>query len=75
MIDLDQLELRQLQLESARVLSIMHATNSNISKFNKQACHDSHSWYKAVIQWYIDEYGNLPSRTGPGKDIQLVHNV
>ncbi len=75
MIDLDQLELRQLQLESARVLSIMQATNRNISKFNKQAHHDSHSWYKSVIQWYINEYGDLPSNAGPGKDIQLVHNV
>lgn len=75
MIDLDRLELRQLQLESSRVLSILQATNSNISRFNKQAHHDSLAWYKAVIQWYIDQYGDLPSNVGPGKNIQLVHNV
>jgi len=72
MIDLDILSLRQLQKESARALSTMQATNNNIWQFNKQAHHNSQQWYKAVIQWYIDEYGDLPSQTGPGKKVKLV---
>lgn len=75
MIDLNSLELRQLQLESARALSTMSATNNNISQFNKQAHHNSQQWYKAVIQWYIDQYGDLPSRIGPGKDVKLIQDV
>lgn len=72
MIDLD---LRQLQLESARALATMEATNNNIHQFNKQAHHNSQLWYKAVINWYVDQYGDLPSRVGPGKDIELISNV
>jgi hypothetical protein len=72
MIDIEQLSLRDLQKESARALSTMQATSNNISQFNKQAHHNSQNWYKAVIEWYIDQYGNLPSKVGPGKDIKLV---
>ena len=69
---MDDLTLRELQTESARALSTMQATNNNIYKFNKLAHHDSQKWYRAVIQWYVDEYGDLPSRTGPGVQVQLV---
>ena len=72
---LDDLTLRELQTESARALSTMQATNNNIYKFNKLAHHDSQKWYRAVIQWYVDEYGDLPSRYGPGKDVKLVLDV
>ena len=51
MNDFKNLNLRQLQLESARALSTMQATNNNISQFNKQAHHDSQNWYCAVIEW------------------------
>jgi hypothetical protein len=71
-MDLDSLTLRQLQQESARVLSIMQATNNNIYQFNKVAHHNSQNWYKAVIRWYVDQYGDLPSVIGPGKDIKLI---
>jgi hypothetical protein len=74
-MDLTQLTLRQLQQESARALSTMEATNNNIYKFNKQAHHNSHNWYVAVIEWYVSEYGDLPSKVGPGKDVKLVYNV
>jgi hypothetical protein len=50
----------------------MQATNNNIYKFNKLAHHDSQKWYRAVIKWYVDEYGGLPSKYGPGKDVRLV---
>jgi len=73
-LDLNNLTLRQLQQESARALSTMQATNNNIFQFNKQAHHNSQNWYKAVIDWYIEQYGDLPSKTGPGKDIKLLYN-
>lgn len=71
-MDLDNLSLRQLQKESARVLNIMQATNNNINQFNKEAHHNSQNWYKAVIKWYIKQYGDLPSVIGPGKDVNLI---
>jgi len=72
-LDISNLDLRSLQKESARALATMQATNNNIWQFNKQAHHDSQNWYRAVIQWYVDEYGDLPSKTGPGKDVELVY--
>jgi|TARA_B110000483_G_scaffold170837_1_gene202145 hypothetical protein len=75
MFNLDKINLRELQKESARALSTMQATNNNIHQFNKQAHHNSENWYKAVIKWYIEQYGDLPSKVGPGKDIKLVMDV
>jgi hypothetical protein len=72
-LDLNELTLRQLQTESARALSTMEATNNNIYKFNKLAHHNSQLWYKAVIEWYVQEYGDLPSKIGPGKNIKLIY--
>lgn len=71
-MDIDSLDLRQMQKESARALSTMQATNNNIWQFNKKAHHNSQNWYRAVILWYIEQYGDLPSKTGPGKDVKLV---
>jgi hypothetical protein len=73
-LDINDFDLRTLQKESARALSAMEATNNNIFKFNQQAHHDSQNWYKAVIKWYIDEYGGLPSQVGPGKNVNLVYD-
>ena len=72
---MQELTLRQLQTEAARALSTMQATNNNINQFNKKAHHNSQLWYKAVIEWYVEEYGDLPSKVGPGKDIELVYDV
>jgi hypothetical protein len=74
-MDLSNFTTRELQLESARALSTMEATNNNIWQFNKSAHHNSWNWYKAVIEWYIDQYGDLPSKVGPGKDVKLVYDV
>jgi hypothetical protein len=52
----------------------MQATNNNIYQFNKQAHHNSHNWYRVVIQWYVDEYGDLPSKVGPGKGVKLIYD-
>lgn len=73
MIDLDTMPLRMLQLEAARIISTMPATNDNIYKFNKESRHDSTGWYKAAIKWYINEYGGLPSEAGPGKDVEFIY--
>jgi|TARA_S200002703_G_scaffold114490_1_gene99987 hypothetical protein len=71
-LDISNLSVRDLQKESARALSTMQATNNNIHKFNKKAHHNSHNWYIAVIEWYVDTYGDLPSKIGPGKGIKLI---
>jgi hypothetical protein len=71
MIDLDTLDLRTLQKESSRALLTMDGSSGGIAKFNKQAHHNSQLWYKAVIQHYIDEHGDLPCNIGPAKDIIL----
>jgi hypothetical protein len=71
-LDIDNLSLRELQKEAARALSTIEATNNNIWQFNKQAHHDSQRWYRAVIAWYIEQYGDLPSKVGPGKEVKLV---
>lgn len=72
MINLEDLQLRDLQKEAARALSVMEATNNNIYKFNSQAYHNSQNWYKVVIKDYIEQYGDLPSKVGPAKDIKLI---
>ena len=72
---IEDLSLRELQKESARALSAMQDTNNNIHQFNKKAHHNSQLWYKAVIEWYVNEYGDLPSKVGPGKEIELIHDV
>ena len=71
MIDLDTLDLRTLQKESSRALLTMDGSSNGIWRFNKQAHHNSQLWYKAVIQHYIDEYGDLPCNIGPAKNIIL----
>jgi hypothetical protein len=71
-LELDNLTLRQLQIESAKALSTIQATNNNIQQFNKLAHHNSQKWYKAVIEWYVSEYGDLPSQAGPGREVKII---
>lgn len=73
MIDIKDLPLRKLQLEAARVISTMPATNDNIHKFNKASRHNSQGWYVAAVEWYIEQYGGLPSETGPGREVKFVY--
>ena len=70
-INLDELDLRTLQREATRALLTMDGSSAGISKFNKKAHHNSQLWYKAVIQYYIDEHGGMPCDVGPSKDIEL----
>jgi hypothetical protein len=66
------LTLREMQMLSARALVVLNATNHNLSRFNKIAHHDSQSWHRAIISWYIAEYGGWPDEVGPGAAIKLV---
>lgn len=69
---LDELEARELQKEAARAISTMPADNDSIHKFNKEARHNSHLWYKAVIKEYVWEHGCMPSEGGPGAEVKFV---
>lgn len=69
---LDELDLRDLQKEAARALATMPADNNSIHKFNKEAKHNSQLWYRAVIKFYIEEHGGLPSEMGPATQIKLI---
>ena len=70
-VNVDELDLRTLQKEATRALLTMDGSSHGISKFNKLAHHNSQLWYKAVIQYYIDEHGGLPKDIGPAKNIVL----
>lgn len=72
-MNIAELPLRKLQLEAARVIASMPATNDNIHKFNKASRHNSQGWYVAAIEWYVKEYGGLPSEIGPGKDVKMIY--
>mgnify|MGYP001324827085 CR=1 FL=1 len=73
MIDLETLDLRTLQKEAAKALaSYINATNNGLAEVNKKCNHDSTIFYKEVIKLYIDKFGNLPSKVGPGKNVSLV---
>ena len=63
---IDDPSLRELQKESARALVLCKL---QIIIFNsiKKAHHNSQLWYKAVIEWYVEQYGDLPSKVGPVK--------
>jgi hypothetical protein len=73
MADLNLLSVRQLQIEAARALAAGEGfSNHDLAMFNKLAHHDSHAWYRAVISWYIDQHGDLPSIAGPGVAVKLL---
>lgn len=72
-MNIDEMSIRQLQLESARVIASIEATKHNIVMFNKSGFHDSQQWYKNTILWYISKFGDLPSKIGPGKEIKLLY--
>lgn len=73
MINIDELSVRELQKEAARALTIDAKGNNELAKFNKLAHHNSHLFYKAVINDYIEKWGDLPSKVGPGKEIRLIY--
>lgn len=73
MTNISDLTTRQLQKEAARVLASGQGFgNHDLVKFNKLAHHDSQAWYRAVIAWYVDQHGDLPSRIGPAMNVRLL---
>jgi hypothetical protein len=73
MIDIEALDLRTLQKEAAKVLaSYLEPTNNGLAEINKKCNHDSTIFYKEVIKLYVEKFGDLPSKAGPGKDVSLV---
>lgn len=73
MIELYSLSQRQLQTEAARALAAGDGfNNQDLVQFNKKAHHDSHAWYRAVIEWYLDRHGGLPSQVGPASEVKLL---
>ena len=72
-VDLSMLDVRTLQKEAARVLAAGDGFgNHDLVQFNQAAHHDSRAWYKAVVEWYVHQHGDLPSRSGPGKMVKLL---
>jgi|TARA_B100001094_G_C18120817_1_gene766752 hypothetical protein len=72
MIDVEKLDLRTLQTEAAKVLaSYLEPTNNGLAEINKKCNHDSTIFYKEVLKLYIEEFGDLPSKAGPGQQVQL----
>jgi len=72
-MDLNTLTVRQLQKEAARVLASNGGFgNHDLVRFNKIAHHDSHAWYRAVVGWYVETHGDLPSKIGPGRGVKLL---
>lgn len=72
MIDLSTLTPRQLQMESALALAADRPSSNELSRLGKTVHHDSHQFYRAVIADYIERYGDLPSKAGPGASIKLL---
>ena len=56
---IDDLSVRELQIESSVALSLSNATNTFIKQF--KADHDSHQFYKNVIKWFMLEYKCMPT--------------
>jgi hypothetical protein len=71
-MNLEEFDLRRLQQEAARALTVMAAANNDIYRYNVQAHHDSQRWYRAVIKHYVERYGGLPSEVGPAREVKLV---
>ena len=71
--EIDTFDTRRLQIECARVLAAGDGfSNTELVKFNSMAHHDSQAWYRAVIAWYVEQYGGLPSEIGPGTQVNIL---
>lgn len=56
---INSFDLRELQIEAALVIANHPATSAWIKKF--KADHDSQQFYRNVILWHYEEYGELPT--------------
>jgi len=73
-VDINNLSLRQLQVESSLALQILQtADNLSLSKINQKVDHDSTLFYKGVLEEFLQIYQDLPSNTEVGKKIKLIY--
>lgn len=74
MIDLDNLPLRKLQIESSIALQVLqNADNLSLSSINQKVDHDSTIFYKQVLEAFVKEYGDIPTNTEVGKKVKLIY--
>ena len=74
MIDLDNLPLRKLQIESSIALQVLqNADNLSLSSINRKVDHDSTIFYKQVLEVFVKEYGDIPTNTEVGKKVKLIY--
>jgi hypothetical protein len=67
-----KMTLREQQRESARVLAILPINGITVYHFNNKIKHDSRQWYSLIIDWYVAEFGDLPSKCGPAQHVNLI---
>jgi hypothetical protein len=73
-MNIDDLSLRQLQIESSVALQVLqNADNLSLSSINQKVDHDSTIFYKQVLEVFVKEYGNIPTKTEVGKKIKLIY--
>jgi len=74
MIDLNNLPLRKLQIESSIALQVLqNADNLSLSSINRKVDHDSTIFYKQVLEVFVKEYGDIPTNTEVGKKVKLIY--
>jgi hypothetical protein len=74
MIDLNNLPLRKLQIESSVALQVLqNADNLSLSSINRKVDHDSTIFYKQVLEVFVKEYGDIPTNTEVGKKVKLIY--
>jgi hypothetical protein len=69
---IENMNLRELQINCSKIIASHNSNSHWLSQFNKLAVHNSQQWYQEVIKWYIKEYGDLPDKVGPAKDIKTI---
>ena len=68
---MDKLSLRELQKECARASAVL--PYKEIAYLSSKTNYSSVDYYKLVINKYIEKYGDLPSKIGPGQKINLLY--
>jgi hypothetical protein len=70
----ENLSGRECQKEAARALAVWKPGNNELRMIADGVHQDSQAFYRKVIQKYVDEHGDLPSKVGPGKEIKLLYD-
>lgn len=51
-----------MQIEAALALDYYRFNSNEMAKFNKLMNHDSHTFYMAIIEYFENDFGDLPSK-------------